>query len=337
MKLNPFKKRQPEDHDVQLTSYDEAIASEKTGCCARTRNEWNMNFYQLRDNNGKTLHLESSFSMDRTWWKVAVKLVLFGATVGNFVWGFIDSEYPNFHMAYLSHWGLFYASLYMTFSVILSLGCGKNGSFLVQSAWILFSIAMVHEIMITTLYWLLLYDPDNDTLKYKDIVTHGGAAGMIFIDGLILNRTPIRLRHWYWTLFLSLLFVGWSLLQSYVVGRNPYDNGDDRTDDAIYAPLGWKDDPGYAAMISSLTVFVASPIFHVTIWMISLPGRRYTDDMPQEEIGGVVHEEDGLMDDDKEQSSSSHRFWNKGSKNPGASDVGDEENGGMTQPAVYLS
>merc|ERR1712232_685501 len=104
---------------------------------------------------------------------------------------------------------------------------------------------------------------------------------LVWLDGLAVNRIPVRLRHWTeFSLPFYLAYTVWTVLQSPLVFDvdNPDndgggDGGDD--DDKIYAVLDWASSPAMAVGLVSVILFVFSPVVHGILWGLSLPGRRY--------------------------------------------------------------
>jgi hypothetical protein len=239
--------------------------------------EFALPFFGSEDHDGKTLDLERSFcsTRSRSWFTVSVKFVLWGLTVSDFVWGWIDSREPQFYLAYLSIWSMVYACVYETLSLLNTWCCESDC--LRKATWVCFSIASVHSILVVLLFWVLEYDPSNYTLDYLTVMTHGGVCAILLIDGLVVNRVPVRLKHFSFVFLMALLYIIWNILQNTVVRVNPWDDDDD---DALYDVLKWRTDTGNAILVAVIVLFVVAPLFHILIWGLSLCNRRY---MPSEE------------------------------------------------------
>jgi hypothetical protein len=250
--------------------------NENLGCCGRFRADSRLNFFQRTDVNGKILDLERSFcASQRTLWVLLPKLTFFALTVADVISGLTTTEHPRFWMAYLSNWTLVYATIYISLSFFVSLGC--DSLLFIKMTWIMFSIAVVHEILVFLLFWGLEYDSDYD-LDYYTIMTHGGVALCVVLDGLIVNRTPVRIKHWFPTFAMSLLYTIWNIIHSYVVEENPWIDDDDQI--YIYSALNWRDDPVQAGVTIGIVILVVSPVFHFIIWSLSMRSRRYEDTAP---------------------------------------------------------
>ena len=62
------------------------------------------------------------------------------------------------------------------------------------------------------------------------------------------------------------------LQQNTVIQYNPNDDDDDI---AIYDAMRFKKETSWAIIQVVLVVFVAVPIIHLLLWLVSLPARRY--------------------------------------------------------------
>lgn len=249
-------------------------SNENFGCCGGFRADFRLNFFQRTDADGKILDLERSFcASERTLWVLLPKLAFFTLTVADVISGLATTKYPGFWMAYLSNWSLVYATIYISLSFFVSLGL--SSLLFIKMTWTMFSIAIVHEILVMFLFWFLEYDSDYD-LDYYTIMTHGGVALCVVLDGLIVNRTPVRIKHWIPTFAMSLLYTIWNVIHSYVVEDNPWIDDDDQI--YIYAALNWRDDPVQTAVTIVIVLLFVSPAFHLIIWKLSLCSRRYEEE-----------------------------------------------------------
>jgi hypothetical protein len=255
----------------------------RTGCCGRFRAEWSLSFFDSKDVNGKFLDLAASFSLTNPSWfvlagKVAVWTVVFADLVKSW-----NESIPSFYLAYLSHWGLLLSTIYLTLSLTMSLVKPLQHNSVVNTTWQLFSLSAVFEIIITVLFWVLDYDPDRHDLNFKTLTTHGFCLVCVMLDGHLLNRTPVRLKHGIFTVALALMYVIWTVIHTYVIGDNPTNS----ESDLLYDVIDWKGSSGSTFVLSVIIIFVVGPLLHLLIWSISLFGRRYHE-QEQEESGKVV-------------------------------------------------
>jgi len=146
---------------------------------------------------------------------------------------------------------------------------------MIKATWILFSLACVTGTIQVLLFWITEYDEDFP-LDIYDTFTHGGINVCVLIDGFIINRTPIRLKHVLLSMGMTLLFILWSVIQALAPVENPNKAPDEN--ESMYKILDWQKVPGLSAGVSLGVLFVAVPILHTFFWAISIPLRTYTDD-----------------------------------------------------------
>lgn len=60
--------------------------------------------------------------------------------------------------------------------------------------WSLHNVTLILSLMITLLYWGIVYDKDRDALDAVNLLTHGSNSIFMMIDLLIVSH-PIRLMH----------------------------------------------------------------------------------------------------------------------------------------------
>jgi hypothetical protein len=145
-----------------------------------------LSFFELKDPNEKTVDLQNSFLVSATKHVIISKVVLWGLTVSNLIYGWIVSDYPEFHLAFHTHWALIFAAVYESISILPSVGVEHK--WLIHLAWVSFSLASVFEMGVALLYWAVEYDRATSDVDYRNLMNHGGVIMLIvWIDGLILN------------------------------------------------------------------------------------------------------------------------------------------------------
>jgi hypothetical protein len=228
------------------------------------------------------------------------KLVVFLFILMTFLAGFVP--YPNaIWFAYLTNWALFIAMIYSGFSLVNSIfpvattsssdsnddGNKNTGeatpilSIRTKITWTLFTLAAVAQSMVTVLYWALLHPPGLPALFLTSmIILHGGVCVLILIDGLMVNRIPIRFRHWLeFCLPLFASWVIWSIIQS-PIGldlNNAYMDLVGLDDDKIYPVVDWEEKPLMTLALVLTCGLVVSPIVHFALAALSMVGRKYID------------------------------------------------------------
>ena len=152
----------------------------------------------------------------------------------------------------------------------------------------LFAVAFPAEIMVSLLYWILL-DGGND---YLNVMMHGIGAILIFIDGILWNRIPLRMKQFILYESFSFAYLIWSLIFSYSDLTNPWQRAGYKDDDAIYPPLRWKTETTQAAILCVIIMLVSNPIVFVFCrWLSRILPLRLID---EEEKGGEVEIGDTL-------------------------------------------
>ena len=146
--------------------------------------------------------------------------------------------------------------------------------------WVLFTIAVHTEVMITLLYWTVLFSGE---LYLVSVLSHGIVAALVLADGLFVNAIPIRLRHWFeFIMPVDLLYIIWSVLHSSLVFNlgNPDNQDEDpeTNDDLIYTVLDWGQEAAQTGVLAVLIVLVLSPVVYLLLWGISSRRRRHITD-----------------------------------------------------------
>lgn len=201
----------------------------------------------------------------------------------------LSTEYPYWFMAYISYWTMFYSCVYMTLSLASSyLVCLPNNepNFFIKATWVMYPVAVVHGISVVILFWATEYNPDTYNISYFIVVSHGLSLAASLVDGVLINKVPVRLVHYAFCLTFGLLFIGWSIIQGLIPIDNP--NKTDGDDESLYSILDWAEDPLQAAIVVVLVMFVAFPIFTLVFWGLSLWGRRYVVEEKDAKSAGAV-------------------------------------------------
>ena len=240
------------------------------------RNNW----FQVKDPvNGRIIDIPESFapaSCRALWYK------LFYCTlcVGTIVYTIIEYDYnKGFYFAYLTYWGAIFCcgySILSLFNTVFASRTGQPGpdgtvSCRIRTTWILFALSAQTSFVTMILFWALQFDP-ADAVIYSTIVPHGVLFIFTVIDGLYVNRIPLRLMHWYgFILPFDIAYITWTIIQSFFDIENPaYDTDPTTNDDAIYAGvLEWSNDWTTALFWSLITIFVIGPLLYILLWTMS--------------------------------------------------------------------
>jgi hypothetical protein len=147
-------------------------------------------------------------------------------------------------------------------------------SLLVRMTWITYLLGIHTTAVATLLYWPLVFDP-NETMYFTTVAAHGGLLVLMIIDGMIVNRIPMYIMHWFVVILpLDLLFVIWSLIHDLLEVGNPdrLTNQDlsDNNDDALYPNvIAWKDDWSTSFFWSVVCILILGPLMFLLLWSIS--------------------------------------------------------------------
>jgi len=127
--------------------------------------------------------------------------------------------------------------------------------------------------MAAFLWWLTVYDPVETQFKFYNVSAHGVVCFLALIDGLVLNRIPLRLFHWWgFILPVQILYLIWTIVHWQLNIGNPNEQDEDPTtnDDAIYSVLAWDGNAWVSAtVVSILVVFAGGPLVYLYMWCLA--------------------------------------------------------------------
>mmetsp|Transcript_11329 Transcript_11329/g.14923 ORF Transcript_11329/g.14923 Transcript_11329/m.14923 type:complete len:325 (+) Transcript_11329:251-1225(+) len=226
-------------------------------------------WYEVKEHTQKQLlDIPATFA-PRGLFVIVGKLICLAFMLSTQIFAWIESSHLNFYYAYFTSWALGLASLSVIVSFLNSTIVpirqpeGKTVSSWIKFSWMSFEVALVAEAITVVIFWTLVYD--GYTLEYLDVAAHGPPLFFLMMDGLYLNRIPLRWMHMWSTWVVVLAFLIWSIIHGPLVfdigNPNEEDNDPDTNDDAIYANLSWdSDDISSTAVTSVLVLFVLQPI-----------------------------------------------------------------------------
>ena len=67
-------------------------------------------------------------------------------------------------------------------------------------------------------------------MDYRITMVHGGVMILTLLDGLVINRVPVRIKHMLVTAVFGVLYLIWTLFHELVYQYNPYKMDDDTVD-----------------------------------------------------------------------------------------------------------
>lgn len=130
---------------------------------------------------------------------------------------------------------------------------------LVCITWILYSITLPSEFLVMAGYWSFICQEDENTLAFRNLYVHGGIAFLLLLDGNIVGRIPLRLRHIITVYVYGFLYIVWTLVYAY----------SNIEDGVIYPILNWRRHPEIAAMVSGIMMFVFGPVIFICCWLFT--------------------------------------------------------------------
>lgn len=246
-----------------------------------------------------------------------IKLFFLCFGVGSLVQFLWTEEHKTFFFAFVSNWSylvvLVYFSLSCLWIVVTPPATPEENAGLfrfVQWTWILYSLSLSIEIAVAILFWALDYDPDK-TITYGTVVLHGVMVLLLIVDGVLLNRTPVRFRQCIAVTVYTLTYTLFTVLHGLTNMGNPkrHDNDPETDDDALYTVVSWNHRPVQAIIFSIILVLLGPPLMFTITWSLSAMGnigccrfdgsrRRYLPAIPEDQpSSSFLH----TNDDDKEQ------------------------------------
>lgn len=201
---------------------------------------------------------------------LVMRLILASAALGILVWSVTVSPTPTW-LVFLTNWGLVLVAMTTLNGLVLSCIalCRKNMDgdglpWFVSTYWFLFNVSVTIAIVITALYWILIYDPEPEDPEshdlWLDIGTHA-VNSLIMLAELLATRTPIRFLHLYQPLGMGLCYAAFSAIY-YVAGGTvngfPY----------IYEVLDWRQAKRAGAIVGGAAAGVI--IIYAFLWGLAL-------------------------------------------------------------------
>ena len=126
--------------------------------------------------------------------------------------------------------------------------------------WALFMIGAELAVVLTLLYWALLYDPEFP-ISGVNFNTHG-SQGIISVVELLITGVPIRFYHFYFTQIFAAVYVVFTGIYHAAGGTNTMDKP------YIYSILNYGDSPGFATGLIFGVILVLLPIIHFLFYLV---------------------------------------------------------------------
>ncbi|XP_013393890.1 protein rolling stone [Lingula anatina] len=131
-----------------------------------------------------------------------------------------------------------------------------------KMAWVIYNISSNAAIVVTALFWGLIfpaYLATGTELHYIDVGTHGGNTLYVLID-IFITATPVRIYHFLHPFLFGATFLVFSAIYDVTNGTNALDK------EYIYSVLDWTSNAGSAAMYAVLVALVAIPLVQCVLY-----------------------------------------------------------------------
>jgi len=228
----------------------------------------------------KMMNIDETFAPRPHLFFVGVKLVLAVWLFVTMVISILENEpYYGFWFAYLSSWVMIFTVMYAICSFISAALLayrrplerrkteltGKIGM-LLKITWTLFAVTFPAALVVTLLFWFLVFD---GTLKYTSFMLHGISWIIVGIDGILINRIPLRIKQFIFLETFSILYLVWSILHSALNVGNPWNNNEGENQ-PIYDTVDWENGTGFAIGLAVVLLFAGLPIIFMLCRALSL-------------------------------------------------------------------
>jgi len=233
------------------------------------------------DTAASLIDVSRTFSPRPRCLSIAAKVFLTAWVIAIMALSIEQTQFENFWLAYLTHWGWTVTVAYFLFSLgtacylskfALANGVDRICGVLVKITWGLFAIALPSEVIICLLFWFLEFD---GSVQYVSLMLHGIGILLIAIDGFLINRIPLRMKQFFLFEAFAAIYLIWNIVFSFSGLGNPYRESGAQDDDAIYSSLRWKTNTASAVTTAVLVLVVANPILFLLCRAVSrLPPRR---------------------------------------------------------------
>ena len=146
----------------------------------------------------------------------------------------------------------------------------RVSSLFVKFTWLLFTFVSHFGILVAIFWWLEVWEKGVTSLDWLNLVPHTVMPMTIMLDGLNVNRIPLRWQHyWGFCIPMELSYVLWTYLQNKVFEIDNPNLSEDATDDAIYEAYNWKEEGKDPLIMSLIGILGFGPPLFFLLWMFS--------------------------------------------------------------------
>jgi len=253
------------------------------GICQRFRSELRADFFSLEESSGRYIDVADSFAPASPRFH-HVLLLRAGILVLSIISLALSLYYEeNYFMwlGYLTNLGLVISIAYQITACIVTYRrkylTQPNANFHdelsipVKIMWFLYLWSVPNELIITLLYWTLDYPVKEDkSLQFHTVTNHGIIALLLPIDGNLIARIPLRIKHVAVMQIYSVLYLIWTIIHAFSgIGNGIYEG------DTLYEVIDWKNKPIATLVTSILIVVVVAPVMFMLAWLLTLIGKGF--------------------------------------------------------------
>ena len=200
------------------------------GCKTLKHEIYESKWFSLDQANGEYIDVEQSFSRrDYGFIILFLRLFFFSWSASAFTSHFIRFPIENkfYFMSYFSHWSWFVALLYQMSVIIITVFRsfflkqppeGDSPYIFIRITWFLYAVAAPSTMLLN----ILLYAPSlpmdvfhQSLSAYLNVVEHTMVFLMVLIDGAILARIPMKLKHFAFLFTFLFSYLIWTLVHDF--------------------------------------------------------------------------------------------------------------------------
>jgi len=276
------------DHDEENIEVDQSDNDQKTdhgiGICQRFRSELRADFFSLEESSGRYIDVADSFApaSPRFHHVLLLRAGILVLSIISLALSLYYEENYFIWLGYLTNLGLVISIAYQITACIVTYRrkylTQPNANFHdelsipVKIMWFLYVWSVPNELMITLLFWTVDYPVKEDkSLQFHTFTTHGIIALLLLIDGNLIARIPLRIKHVAVMQIYSVLYLIWTVIHAFSGLGNGNKKGD-----TLYEVIDWKNKPVATLITSILIVVVVAPVMFMLAWLLSLIGKGFT-------------------------------------------------------------
>ena len=268
--------------------------STNANCGIFCKQDLQSSFFSLQEPNQQIIDIKATFAPQPYAITIFIRAVFLIFTLVAFILDIITWTGTFHWIAYLTNWGCVYTLLYQIPILVCSIQPNllsqplppvesiesNPPSVLVRFLWSIYTVATTTEMAVMILFWVVLYVP-GDRVGFLQVALHGVTAACLLVDGIFVSIIPLRWKHFLFVELVSILFVIWSVIHSFLKNGGP-----------IYPVLDWKNDPVVAIIYVVIVIFVLLPLCYLLIWGLSIVSYKLKCDGSRRKTVNIADEID---------------------------------------------